>query len=41
MYRTHSGKLAQILNTREHQSFHPIADYLTDMAENCPHQAFR
>jgi hypothetical protein len=41
MYRTHSGKLAQILNTHEHQSFRPIADYLTDMAENCPHHLFQ
>jgi ATP-dependent exoDNAse (exonuclease V) beta subunit len=41
MYRTHSGKLAQILNTREHQAFQPIADYLTDMAENCPHHLFQ
>jgi transposase-like protein len=41
MYRTHRGKLDQILNTREHQSFRPIADYLTDMAENCPHHLFQ
>jgi len=41
MYRIHRGKLDQILNTREHESFHPIADYLTDMAENCPHHLFQ
>jgi hypothetical protein len=41
MYRTHSGKLDHILNTREHQSFHPITDYLSEMAENCPHHLFQ
>ena len=41
MYRTHTGKLDHILNTPEHQSFQPIADYLTDMAENCPHHLFQ
>ena len=41
MYRTHSGKLSQILDTREHQSFHPITNYLTDMAENCLHHLFQ
>jgi ATP-dependent exoDNAse (exonuclease V) beta subunit len=41
MYRTHRGKLDLITRTREHQSFQPIADYLTDMAENCPHHLFQ
>jgi hypothetical protein len=41
MYRIHQGKLDYILKTREHQSFQPIADYLTDMAENCPHHLFQ
>jgi transposase-like protein len=40
-YRIHQGKLDHILNTREHQTFQPIADYLTDMAENCPHHLFQ
>ena len=33
-YRIHHGKLDQITRGHEHQSFHPIAYYLTDMAEN-------
>jgi hypothetical protein len=41
MYRIHQGKLDHITNGREHQSFQPIADYLTDMAENCPHHLFQ
>jgi len=40
-YRIHQGKLDHITNGREHQSFHPIADYLTDMVENCPHHLFQ
>jgi len=40
-YRIHQGKLDHITRGREHQSFQPIAAYLTDMAENCPHQLFQ
>jgi len=40
-YRIHQGKLDHITRGREHQSFQPIADYLADMAENCPHHLFQ
>jgi hypothetical protein len=40
-YRIHLGKLDLIIGGREHQPFHPIGDYLTEMAENCPHQLFQ
>jgi transposase-like protein len=40
-YRIHQGKLDHITGGREHQSFQPIADYLADMAENCPHHLFQ
>jgi hypothetical protein len=40
-YRVHHGKLSHITRGREHHAFQPIADYLTDMAENCPHHLFQ
>jgi hypothetical protein len=40
-YKVHHGKIASLLTSREHPSFHAIADYLTDMAENCPHHLFQ
>jgi transposase-like protein len=40
-YRIHHGKLDQITRSREHQAFRPTANYLTDMAENCPHHLFQ
>jgi transposase-like protein len=40
-YRVHHGKLSYITRGREHHAFQPIADYLTDMAENCPHHLFQ
>jgi transposase-like protein len=40
-YRVHHGKLSHITRGREHHAFQPIADYLTDMAEQCPHHLFQ
>ena len=40
-YRIHQGKLGHITESREHRRFQPVADYLTDMAENCPHHLFQ
>jgi ATP-dependent exoDNAse (exonuclease V) beta subunit len=40
-YRIHRGKLDRITAGREHRRFQPVADYLTDMAENCPHHLFQ
>jgi ATP-dependent exoDNAse (exonuclease V) beta subunit len=40
MFRTHRGKLATILQQPEHARFRPVADYLTEMAESCPHHLF-
>src|SRR6266478_2347389 len=40
-YRMHQGKLASLLNTPEHQTFHPIETYLTAMATACPHALFQ
>jgi plasmid stabilization system protein ParE len=40
-YRIHHGKLEVITRGREHQAFQAIADYLTNMAENCPHHLFQ
>jgi hypothetical protein len=40
-YRIHHGKLDHITGSREHQPFQPMADYLTEMAENCPHHLFQ
>ncbi len=40
-YRIHQGKLATILATSEHQKLQPIADFLAEMADACPHQLFQ
>jgi hypothetical protein len=40
-YRLHQRKLALILNTQEHRAYLPLADYLTEMAERCPHHLFQ
>jgi transposase-like protein len=41
MFRIHRAKLDLLLDTREHRTFTPIASYLTDMAEQCPHHLFQ
>ena len=41
MFRSHRGKLAEILDDPEHERFSPIATYLTEMADSCPHQLFQ
>jgi len=40
-YRIHRGKLAVILVTSQHVSFRPIGEFLTEMAESCPHGLFQ
>ena len=40
MYRVHQGKLALILADKQHEAFSPVAEYLTEMATSCPHDAF-
>jgi plasmid stabilization system protein ParE len=40
-YRIHHGKLDHITAGSEHRRFQPVADYLDDMAENCPHHLFQ
>src|SRR6266849_7519832 len=41
MFRTHRAKLDLLLTTPEHRAFLPIAEYLTDVAEDCPHHLFQ
>jgi ATP-dependent exoDNAse (exonuclease V) beta subunit len=41
MFRLHQDKLASTLSTREHRPLQPIGDFLTDMAESCPHHLFQ
>ena len=40
-HRIRQGKLAAIVATTEHQRLKPMADYLTEMAEACPHKLFQ
>jgi transposase-like protein len=40
-YRMHRGKLALILNEKEHRQYRPIEVYLDDMAGQCPHHLFQ
>jgi len=41
MYRVHRGKLTLILSDRQHETFRPIATYLTETATSCPHDLFQ
>ena len=40
-YRLHQGKLALILDEKQHEAFSPVAAYLTEMATACPHALFQ
>jgi hypothetical protein len=40
-YRLHHGKLNHILHTAEHNAYLPLAEYLTEMVERCPHHLFQ
>jgi hypothetical protein len=40
-YRIHRGKLAAILESPQHRPFAPVGDFLSEMAERCPHSLFQ
>jgi hypothetical protein len=41
MFRTHQAKLPLLLDHHAHRVFTPLATYLSDMAEDCPHHLFQ